>query len=214
MTCSRATARLLVEPRCRTVLAGTTFHSPLSLRRRPFFWLFHALSSLSLLLPLSVLQSLSSARGRARERTARWYTKGERKRKNSEAAEREEIGEEGKKSLVFFLFSTSFSPKTSFFSLSLPPRQTTSRPPPPRRSRMPSRPSRTPSRTSKTPSSTPSRRPLQKNPRLHPSRSRSGPPRTTRASRRPTSRGTATRATTSTTDAWRRRARRTRSASS
>jgi hypothetical protein len=112
--CSRASAWLLVEPRCRTVLAGTRFHSApfscavalffLLVLPCSFFLLFPSLSlclSLSLLLR-SVLQPLSSSHCRERRRAC---TRKGRKKKKSEAAEREEIGK-GRKSrfLFFFLF--------------------------------------------------------------------------------------------------------------
>ena len=117
--CSRATAWLLVEPRCRTVLAGTRFHSApfscavalffLLVLPCSFFLLFPSLSlsvslSLSLLLR-SVLQPLSSSHCREWRRAC---TRKGRKKKKSEAAEREEIGK-GRQSrfLFFFSFSTS-----------------------------------------------------------------------------------------------------------
>ena len=167
MTCFRATAWLPVEPRGRAVLAGPRFHSPLLLRRRPFFSfgrsmlapLFRFFRSL----PLSSSAPCSPtpfllARPRSRAKT-RWCTKGEKNRGRARPQrEREDNGrrrkEKSRSSSSFFLLFprpplsltrplSSLSPQTTTTSAPKPP------PPPPTNHLNrppPSRPSRTPSR--------------------------------------------------------------------
>ena len=187
------------------------------LRRRPFFFLLHALLAFS---PSSSARSLFfhlplSSPESTLERDSLVCASGEFDECET-GRESVRLNEREENALEFF-----FLPPSCLLDLNLFSKKKLFRPPP-------SRPSRTPSKLSRTLSPTPSRTKrmllpppwLKKQPRRRKRpppplpRSRSRPRRTTRASRRPTSRGTATRATTSTTDVWRRRAKRTRSANS
>jgi hypothetical protein len=233
---SATIAWLLAQENRKTSLADARFHSLFCHFSAPSPFFSSLASSCS---PFSFFSFccpllhrppfFTHLRGSSQRAASRWCAEEVEARMSERAGRERETVER---------FGVAFSSSFSFFSFFLssssrPPHSLSqplphnhhhhqSRPPPPRQSRTPSRPSKTPSRTSRTPSSTPSRRSPEgttrrrkkpKRPPLLRPRSQCRPRRTTRASRRPTSRGTATRATTSTTDAWRRRARRTRSAS-
>ena len=113
--CSRATAWLLVEPRCRTVLAGTRFHSApfscavalffLLVLPCSFFLLFPSLSlSVSLSLSSSALCSSTPFLLSLPRVATRLYTKGEKKEKERGRRERRNRQRKTKSLPLFFLF--------------------------------------------------------------------------------------------------------------